>query len=100
MTELPSILANENNGAITLKLPKRFVFDCQSQFRDAYQTGSPSHRYIVDMTATEYIDSAGLGMLTLLRKYCDEKEITLRVRSDEVKNLLKVVNFQKLFKIE
>ena len=58
-------------------------------------------QYIVDLSATEYLDSSALGMLLLLREHAGGESSNIRISkaSPEVKKILDVANFEKLFNI-
>jgi anti-anti-sigma factor len=79
----------------------RFDFSLQSDFRKAYEESVPSSHFILDFAAAEYIDSSALGMLLLLRDYAggDSANIDIVHCRSEIKNILEISNFQKLFRI-
>ncbi|MEQ9557432.1 MAG: STAS domain-containing protein [Rhodospirillales bacterium] len=54
---------------------------------------------IVDLSAVEYIDSAGLGILLILREAAQEKgrKITLSGMTGSVKEVLELACFDTLF---
>ena len=57
--------------------------------------------YVVDLSDTEYLDSSALGMLLLLREHAggESSKIEISQASDEVRKILDVANFGKLFKM-
>lgn len=95
-----AITSNTNGNTITISISDRFDFSSHKEFRAAYSnsSGDNSH-YVVDLSATEYIDSSALGMLLLLREHAgsEKSKIILRGASNEVRDILEVSNFDKLF---
>lgn len=55
---------------------------------------------IIDMTRVTFIDSSFLQELTKLRARLMPHRITLLVRSDNVRRILRVVKFDLLFEIQ
>ena len=97
-----SITSNVNGNEITISINGRFDFSSHKDFREAYtNTGGENSNYIVDMSATDYIDSSALGMLLLLREFAgsDKAKISIRGTQKEVKDILEVSNFDKLFNL-
>jgi HptB-dependent secretion and biofilm anti anti-sigma factor len=84
-----------------INIQGRFDFSLQSDFRKAYETAVPSSHFVLDFATAEYIDSSALGMLLLLRDYAggDGANIDIMHCRNEIKNILEISNFQKLFKI-
>jgi anti-anti-sigma factor len=80
----------------------RFDFNSHRDFREAYQKHGPSVHYLIDMRATDYIDSSALGMLLLLREHAggEKSRITIANPRPEVRSIFSVANFEKLFAIE
>ena len=92
---------NSNDGAeLTISIDGRFDFGLQKDFRSSYEN-IKAKRYIVNLMNTEYMDSSALGMLLMMREYAggSHADITLQNCSNEIKTILKVANFQSLFKI-
>lgn len=80
----------------------RFDFHCHREFRSSYQEQSANVQYVVDLRATDYMDSSALGMLLLLREYAggDKARIKITGARAEIKSILVVSNFDKLFVID
>lgn len=96
-------IATKTDGNIhTITIPGRLDFNFQNDFRVAYESAGAGSEFILDFTATEYIDSSALGMLLLLRDYAggDSAKIELKNCHSEVKTILDIANFQKLFAIQ
>jgi len=79
----------------------RFDFSVQADFRKAYEGTSLDHHFVVDFTQADYIDSSALGMLLIARDYVggDNAKMDLINCCPEIKNILEISNFQKLFSI-
>lgn len=88
---------------MTIQINGRFDFDSHYEFRDSCMAGdhSASH-YIIDMSGTEYMDSSALGMLLLLREEAgnDNSNITISHCRPEIKRILEIAHFNRLFKVE
>ena len=93
----------ENDKKMTMVLGERFDFSCHADFRNAYQSIDPTHYEItVDFKKTDYIDSAALGMLLVLRERAggDHAKITLKSCQSSVQQILDITHFEDLFKFE
>lgn len=87
---------------LTITIDGRFDFSAHQGFRDAYEKISPvPEEILVNMAATNYLDSSALGMLLLLRDYAggDSSNITLKNCNDDIRKILTISNFEQLFKI-
>jgi len=84
-----------------INIQGRFDFSLQSDFRKAYESSDSNSHFIIDFSGAEYLDSSALGMLLLLRDYAggDSANIDIMHCRNEIKNILEISNFQKLFKI-
>lgn len=96
------VTSTENGGVITVEISGRFDFNDHSSFRDCYRDYSPSSSFVVNMSKTEYMDSSALGMLLLLREHAggDNAKISITGCKPEIKKILSIANFQKLFDIK
>ena len=52
---------------------------------------------MVDLSRTSYLDSSALGMLLLLRERC--ADVRVENASDDVRKVLEIANFQRLFEL-
>jgi anti-anti-sigma factor len=95
--------AVSNGGEkITISVQGKFDFQLYDEFRASYvDTGGEGKQYVVDLSGTEYLDSSALGMLLLLREHAggESSKIDITQASTEVKKILNVANFGKLFNI-
>lgn len=91
----------DNGSTIRIVPPGRFDFSCHREFRDAFGGCNPALNFEVDLRATDYLDSAALGLLLLLRKHAgDTNRVKLLNPKPEVRNILDIVNFGSLFIID
>ncbi|MDH5179313.1 MAG: STAS domain-containing protein [Gammaproteobacteria bacterium] len=86
---------------VTISIDGRFDFNVHQDFRGAYRDQRPDAKYVIKMNGTDYIDSSALGMLLLLREHAgnDSADITITGCKDEIKKILSIANFERLFKI-
>jgi anti-anti-sigma factor len=56
----------------------------------------------VDLGRTNYVDSSALGMLLLLREHAGGDDANIRIvnANDEIRKILTISNFDRLFKVE
>lgn len=91
-------------GKAVIKLTGRFDFNTHREFRGAYEPliGDAGVRsVVVDFTGVDYLDSSALGMLLMLRDKLGgaNKEVALTGVRGNVKQVLDIANFGKLFPI-
>lgn len=85
---------------VTITVSGRFDFTVHEEFRSAYENTAPaSTRYVVDLGFTDYVDSSALGMLLLLREHAGgaAERVALKGARPDVKKILSIANFDKLF---
>ena len=87
-----------------IKLAGRFDFNAHREFRTAYDPlviDAGVSAVLVDFSDVDYLDSSALGMLLMLRDKLGgvNKEVTLAGVKGNVKQVLDIANFGKLFKI-
>jgi anti-anti-sigma factor len=92
----------ENQGAVwTLHLSGRFDFSCRNEFRAAYAESPAGSSFRIDMSAVDYVDSAALGMLLLLRDHVgDASRVTISGSRGQPEQVLRIANFHKLFRFD
>lgn len=91
-------------GKATVKLAGRFDFNTHREFRSAYEplvTDPTVRSVVVDFAGVDYLDSSALGMLLMLRDKLGgaNKEVVLTGVRGNVKQVLDIANFGKLFSI-
>ena len=96
-----SISTSKDGNKHIIKIQGRFDFSAQSDFRKAYEEVTGNNQFTLDFSMADYMDSSALGMLLLLRDYAggDSAKVELKNCRPEIKNILEISNFQKLFKI-
>jgi anti-anti-sigma factor len=95
---------NKESSRATLKLNGRFDFNTHRDFRAAYEPllGDPEIKALaVDFSGVDYLDSSALGMLLMLRDKMGgmNKDVSLEGVKGNVKQVLDIANFGKLFRI-
>jgi len=82
----------------------RFDFSSHKKFRQISEEAlksSGTEPIEVDLGKVEYMDSSALGMLLLFKEHAEaaSRSIALVNCGGTVKNILKIVNFDKMFKV-
>ncbi len=100
-----AIDTNLDTGTQTLviKVSGRFDFGVHQDFRKATEQATQAVRVIiVDMTNADYVDSSALGMLLVLRDKVSDSTNAVRIKNakPDVKKILEIANFDKLFVLE
>lgn len=88
----------------TIKLNGRFDFNTHRDFRAAYESlivDDAVKAVTVDFAGVDYLDSSALGMLLMLRDKMGgvNKDVALTGVQGNVKQVLDIANFSKLFRI-
>ncbi len=93
---------SDDGNSLKIRVHGRFDFNAHQDFRSAYEKADKSASYTLDMASTEYMDSSALGMLLMLREHAGGEGANIRITNcrDELKNVLTIANFQKLFDIQ
>jgi anti-anti-sigma factor len=93
---------SEQEGMVNIDVTGRFDFSLQKDFRATYRNCPPTMKYRVNLNMVDYLDSAALGMLLLLRQHAGEGtgNVTLCKAPAEVSKILKLASFDRLFRIE
>ena len=95
-----SINLSQDNKSATIKINGRFDFSLHNVFRKSYKDiNLTAGVYTVDLSTTEYLDSSALGMLLLLKEHADSQSCTVKLSgfSDEIKEILTIASFDKIF---
>ncbi len=94
-----------DDGTATLTLSGQFDFNAYTDFKP-YQNQvleTPGVKEIVlDVSKLEYLDSAALGTLLLLREKAQDKNIEIVISGAQgvVKEILEIAHFQRMFRLE
>jgi len=97
-----STIVSDSGEKVTISVSGKFDFQLYDEFRSAYsETAGSGTNYEVDLSAADYLDSSALGMLLLLREHAggESSKIDITQVSEDVKKVLDVANFGKLFNI-
>lgn len=95
-----SVNVPSDNKTATIKINGRFDFSSHNDFRKSYKNVVlKTGQYIVDLSSTEYLDSSALGMLLLLKEHAESQASTVKLMgfSDEIKEILTIASFDKIF---
>jgi anti-anti-sigma factor len=100
---MQTTLTKEGSKAV-IKLSGRFDFNAHREFRTAYDplvTDAGVNAVLVDFSSVDYLDSSALGMLLMLRDKLGgvNKDVALTGVKGNVKQVLDIANFGKLFQI-
>lgn len=96
-----------NGDVLVIRVTGTFDFNIHREFQRAYRNVSPPPKaFLVDLSATDHLDSAALGMLLLLRDFCVEAghescqpKLELMNANAHVSHILSVSNFDRIFNI-
>ncbi len=92
-----------NNRGLVIEVVGYFNMEIHAQFRKAYEDQDQRYeRYAVNLQHCLGMDSAGLGMLLLLRDFAGvEKENLLITQCPpELQNVLRYSSFDQIFTIQ
>ena len=93
---------SQDGKKLTISIKGRFDFGRHQEFRESYEGLSRTpDSIVVDLKEATYLDSSALGMLLLLRDHAggDNSDIRVVNSSSDVKKILAISNFDKLFDI-
>lgn len=93
---------NKLTNTINIQVFGQFDFSSYRFFRDVVETIPNSiDLIVVDLAATNYIDSSGLGMLLVLlhRARLHQKPVRIINAQAQVSSALKSANFDRLFRL-
>lgn len=101
---ITSQVSNDRNE-VEICIKGRFDFSTHRDFRNAFNetdVNIDKAKFVINLRDAEYMDSSALGMLLLLRERAggQNANILLKGCSEQIKQILSVSNFQKLFKIQ
>jgi anti-anti-sigma factor len=97
-----NMTTSDEGNRVTIAVAGKFDFQLYDEFRASYtDTAGDGIEYVVDLSDTDYLDSSALGMLLLLREHAggESSSIAITRASADVRKILDVANFGKLFKL-
>lgn len=96
-----STTVSDDRRLVTIQMKGRFDFNEHTHFRQAYSSHPADTKFLLDMSGADYMDSSALGMLLLLREHAggDRADIVIAGCRADLKKILTIANFQKLFVI-
>ncbi len=95
-----TVEAIKQADVLHIKIAGRFDFGAHKQFREVTDLITAEINKIeVDLSAADYLDSSALGMLLLLRDKVagGQNRVELKGARADVKRILEIANFHKLF---
>lgn len=101
MSSQSSVRVTEQADLVAIEVTGHFGFSIYQQFREACAPAVGARRYLIDLKDTEYMDSAALGMLLVLRDQAggDRADIRIVNCNPEVRKILTIAHFDRLFRI-
>jgi len=92
---------SDDGKVVTIRVGGRFDFAVHQQFMLAYKEYPRGEKcFVVDLENAEYMDSSALGMLLQLRDHGQEAgEVSLLNGNTGIQEILRIANFDKLFKV-
>ena len=78
----------------------RFDFTLANDFLNSYRNFPIKQKYVIDLSNVEFMDSAAIGMLLLLREFTDGKAIIKIVRcSDDIKKVIAMSHIDRFIEM-
>ena len=92
---------SDDGKKVTINVDGRFDFAVHRQFMFAYKEQPSGEKcLVVDLQYAEYLDSSALGMLLQLRDHGSKAcEVELVNGNEGILEILRIANFDKLFKV-
>lgn len=98
------VLRNTESGEAKITVKGRFTFQDHAKFHEviAQVMGEGATKVTIDLSQVEFIDSAGLGMLLLVRDEMRSasRDLVLQRAQGQVKRMFGIACFDSLFTIE
>ncbi len=94
----------ENNGAVGIQLTGELTVTDEEAFPGLAEEAMAldAEKYTIDVTKLEFLDSAGLGLMLVLKEICEDsgKTVTMKVANSPVLDVLSISEFQNLIPFE
>lgn len=95
------ILDKLNGEIYDVTLSGKFTFTDHLEFRRVLETleSGEAKRVLIDMASVDFVDSAALGMLLLLRDIAQRKqqEVLIRGATGHVQKIFEMAKFETMF---
>lgn len=97
-----SVKENVEN-TVVISTPERFTVEVASEFKDLLNTlvKDQNYKFVIDLTATKYMDSSGLGAIVsrIAATRANKGDIRLANPSKFVEELLDLTQLMRILKI-
>ncbi|MDX1975829.1 MAG: STAS domain-containing protein [Rickettsiales bacterium] len=94
---------NKSDDSLQINLQGQFTFEDNQRFKAILEHSQLSHtkQIALDFSKVDFIDSAGLGMLLLLRDSClnNHVSVILKHAKGQVQKIFAISKFDQLFDI-
>lgn len=87
---------------VTIAINGRFDFGQHQDFRKAYEgKAKAGQSVVIDFARVDYVDSSALGMMLVLREHMGNDASKIRIVNckPEIRSILSISNFEKLFTV-
>lgn len=96
------VMSNQNRG-LRVHLSGQFTFADNNKFKhilESLEQEAPQSLNL-NLSAVDFIDSAALGMLLLLRDRCQQQNVSLAIEEaqGQVEKIMMISKFDQLFKM-
>lgn len=98
---MPPIDASVKGDTVTIAISDRFDINLCQRFSECFREYPVTHKFIIDLNNTDYLDSSGLGSMIALHHYVIDAggKVMITGANDAVIRILKMANFEQLFDI-
>ncbi len=94
-----TVRVNSSQKLVEILIRERLDFSMYKEFRQAYRYVTDKRtRFVVDFKDASFIDSAGIGMLLLLRQHARSVDGSLQVvnTTGAVRRVLEMIHFSDM----
>ena len=94
---------SDDEKTVTIKVTGRFQSVDHIDFSTAYESITRMDTsFVLDFSSTVYLDSAALGMLLAMREHFGGDKAVIRIIgcNEQIKRILNIAHFSRLFDIE
>lgn len=95
------VRSSESGDLVTIHIQGRFDFFTHQEFLRAYKSYPKGVKhFVVDLSGADYMDSSAMGMLLQLREHANtDIPVELAKGNEGILEILRIANFDKLFKV-